>query len=154
MSSLTVMSLQWIVMWWTCLFWSFLNTTGKDTGTSYDDIETRGTVPVGLFWGQSLGRSWNQIMWYCWHFSLVSGPPKKELWWMSSKECLTVKPEATAVDCVLNVLNIPSGTGLCCCHRGFLQHFQHWNHGLPDPYSHNLGSLQIQLRHTNMKHLQ
>ena len=40
----------------------FENNPEKDTGTSYDDIETRGTVPVGLFWGQSLGRSWNQIM--------------------------------------------------------------------------------------------
>lgn len=31
----------------------FENNPEKDTGTSYDDIETRGTVPVGLFWGQS-----------------------------------------------------------------------------------------------------
>lgn len=99
----------------------FENNPEKDTGTSYDDIETRGTVPVGLFWGQSLGRSWNQIMWYCWHFSLVSGPPKKELWWsMSSKECLTVKPEATAVDCVLKCFKHPEWYGIVLLSSGIL----------------------------------
>ena len=44
------------------------------------------------------------------------GPPKTRTM-ISVFQSLTVKPEAT-VDCVLN---IPSGTGLCCCHRDFFK---------------------------------